>query len=72
MICCTRITLVTAAIDSDGPMRSSHSSAARAMGSNGNGRDVMAQKATSWYTPEDLLVGVERQNRQAREGRRLC
>ncbi|GAA0533789.1 hypothetical protein GCM10009545_40420 [Saccharopolyspora thermophila] len=47
-ICCTRITLVTAAIVVDGPTRSAQISAARAMGSKGRGlRALMVFDASS-------------------------
>src|SRR2546423_8043072 len=41
--------LVTAAIVPDGPIRSSHSSAARTIGSNGSGRGLMRLEITSGY-----------------------
>src|SRR5699024_8677419 len=55
MICCTRMIPVTAAMVSDGPIRSSHSSAARAIGSNGNGR-FMSPEATSRIQEYRMIV----------------
>ncbi len=53
MICWTRINPVTAAIVVEGPMRSSHSCAARAIGSNGNGPFMRLEVSSDPRQAED-------------------